>query len=36
MPASASPDGAPAEAGTELGLFQDQPTNARALFRGRV
>jgi hypothetical protein len=35
-PASASPAGAPVEAGTELGLFQDQPTNSRALFRGRV
>jgi hypothetical protein len=36
VPASATPAVAPAEAGTELGLFQDQPTDARALFRGRV
>ncbi len=37
MPASSAPSAAaPAEIGTELGLFQDQPTNARALFRGRV
>ena len=34
--AAAGPDAAPQAAGGELGLFQDQIPDARALFRGRV
>ena len=33
---AAEPAAAPATAGGELGLFQDQVPDARALFRGRV
>ena len=34
--AAAEPDAAPQAVGGELGLFQDQVPDARALFRGRV
>jgi hypothetical protein len=33
---AAEPAAAPQAAGGELGLFQDQAPDARALFRGRV